>query len=336
MIPHQHGAVQRKGCLGAHDPATCMHCDHLPPAVPRRHWKHEAREGFWHVIADTPELMTRLPRQAHYCAVLAYTSGDDGTTGCYRGPLYAEWDGTDPATVLEELRTCLQSLQVEHDPPMEGLRLWHSGGRGYHLTIPPILIGADAGHPQLPRIYAAMTQQLFPPKIAPSLDRGVYSMRKGRMWRLPNRRRSDTGRHKIPLTVREVLHKPYADLEKLTLRPRKGIFWLPEEELPPCPQLVDVYREAKAVIEHAAELSSSRRHDRQSQPLRTGAGVLFYAFQARGWLGDEIEPGKWVAACPWDAGHTKGEPFDTSSVLFAAGDGDVLGWFHCSHMHCQG
>jgi hypothetical protein len=63
--------------------------------------------------------------------------------------------------------------------------------------------------------------------------------------------------------------------------------------------------------------------------------VLFYAFKARGWLGKELEPGKWSVLCPWNDQHTKGKTFDTSTVLFAPGAGDTLGFLFCSHAHCQ-
>jgi hypothetical protein len=74
---------------------------------------------------------------------------------------------------------------------------------------------------------------------------------------------------------------------------------------------------------------------RHETPAYGGDGVLFYAFQARGWLGDAIEPGKWSVKCLWDDLHTKGTAFNTSTVLFAPGSGDTFGWLHCSHTHCQ-
>jgi primase-like protein len=104
-------------------------------------------------------------------------------------------------------------------------------------------------------MYAAMITRLFPPKVAPTLDRSVYNLGKGRMWRLPNRRRSDTGHYKVPLAMREVLHQPSAALEALTTRPRTGLFWPPEQELSPCPALVQVYQEAMATLEPSAPSS---------------------------------------------------------------------------------
>jgi len=75
-------------------------------------------------------------------------------------------------------------------------------------------------------------------------------------------------------------------------------------------------------------------HDDRPAPV-VGDGVLFHAFSARGELGAQVEPGKWTIACPWASEHTKGEHFDTSTVLFAPSAGEELGWPHCSHGHCS-
>jgi Primase C terminal 1 (PriCT-1) len=137
---------------------------------------------------------------------------------------------------------------TEYDCPLEAIRVWHSGSRGPHWTIPAVVLGAETGHPSLPRIYAAMGQQLFPPSVAPTLDGCVYSGGQGRMWRLPNRRRSENGRYKVPLAMREVLHTPDTAIEALTHRPRKGIFWPADDELSPCRSLVELYHETIASL----------------------------------------------------------------------------------------
>jgi Primase C terminal 1 (PriCT-1) len=241
-----------------HDPTSCHLCKDVPAERYRRHWKHEAKAGAWHVIADGPDLLARVPPPAHFITVLAYRPGRDGSPTHYTGPFYFEFDAGHSADALNDLRRCLQMLEVEMGCPLEAIHVWHSGGRGYHVTIPALVIGVDAGHPSLPRIYAAMITRLFPASVAPTLDRGVYSSGKGRMWRLPNRQRSDTGRYKVPLSSREVLHKSYAELEALTVRRRKGIFWPTDEDLAPCPRLVQFYQQAVTAVMSSPAPSSLR------------------------------------------------------------------------------
>jgi hypothetical protein len=317
-----------------HDSVSCPFCEAIPPDAYRRHWKRERPAGYWHTIADGRELMHRLSPRAHFLTILAYRPGADGFPAHYYGPFYGECDAEDPAQAFADFRRCVQLLETEYGCPPEAVRIWHSGHRGPHWTIPPVVIGAEAGHPLLPQIYEGMIERLFPLSVAPTLDRAVYSKGKGRMWRLPNRRRSDNGRYKVPLSVRELLHKPYEALERLTHRPRTGNFWPSKPELSPCLGLVQLYREVAATVERTG--AHARPPDRPTRNLSGKEGLLFYVFRDRGWLGQAITPGKWAVACPWEDQHTNGERFDTSTILFASDDGDTLGWLHCSHAHCQG
>jgi hypothetical protein len=250
-----------------HDSSACPLCDDVPSDAYRRHWKHEAKAGVWHIIADTPTLMALLPRQAHFLTVLAYRFGAERESH-YRGPLYFEFDTRNAVDALTDLRRCLSIIEVEYGCPLEALHVWHSGGRGFHGTIPPIVIGAEAGHPHLPRIYGAMIDQLFPRGVAPLLDRSIYSSGKGRMWRLPNRQRTDTKQYKVPLSICQVLHKPYADLDALTHQPRKGLFWPADEDLATCSGLSQFYAATAASIEHAPSRQPTLGH------MESGAGGM--------------------------------------------------------------
>src|SRR6266511_3670836 len=188
--------------MSRHELMACRLCEAVTPGAYRRHWKGQGQAGYWHVIVDRPDLMARLPRPAHFVTILSYREAPDGAPAQYRGSLYWEYDAANPGHTLEELRRCMALLEVAYGCPLEAVRVWHSGHGGFHVAIPAAVVGAQTGHPLLTRIYAAMIGRLFPPHLAPSLDRSIYSMGKGRMWRLPNRRRADNGRYKVPVAVR--------------------------------------------------------------------------------------------------------------------------------------
>ena len=84
------------------------------------------------------------------------------------------------------------------------------------------------------------------------------------------------------------------------------------------------------------------RRDRPRPRVPAGldplCSVLGAAFGLMGWLGDELPDGKRMARCPWLSLHTdgRGDGKDSSTVIFAAGDGQVVGGFHCAHGHCAG
>jgi hypothetical protein len=92
-------------------------------------------------------------------------------------------------------------------------------------------------------------------------------------------------------------------------------------------------------VTHAVALGrgrSTRERRAVSSASHTGTGVLYCAFDKRQWIGEELEADKWSCVCPWDVNHTMGARFDTSTVLWAPGRGEEVGWWHCSHAHCQG
>jgi hypothetical protein len=132
-----------------------------------------------------------------------------------------------------------------------------------------------------------------------------------RLYRVPHATRTPGGRPE----AREMVGNPY-QIGVWTCQPTKQ-----ERDL------------AKTL---AKRVKTSRPRQEERQPHGdAGDGALFYAFKARGWVGRQIESGKWAVQCPWQDQHTTGAVFDTSTVLWGPGSGEIWGWLHCSHGHCQ-
>jgi predicted P-loop ATPase len=68
---------------------------------------------------------------------------------------------------------------------------------------------------------------------------------------------------------------------------------------------------------------------------RVTDGLLGAAFAEADMLGRGAGPGRAAVICPWEAEHTGGTRFDSSSVVFSPSNGHEIGWFHCSHEHCR-
>jgi hypothetical protein len=81
-----------------------------------------------------------------------------------------------------------------------------------------------------------------------------------------------------------VLHKSSAEIEGLTVRPRKGIFWLPDEDLSPCHGLVTVYQRAiTTVMSSPPPLTTPAEHGHIPQGQRNAAlASLAGAMRRRG------------------------------------------------------
>jgi hypothetical protein len=131
-----------------------------------------------------------------------------------------------------------------------------------------------------------------------------------RLYRVPHATRTRGGRSE----AREVIGNPY-HIGPWTCEPA------PDE------------RELAKTLGKKPSKRVPREH--RHAVVSVGDGVLFYAFKARGWVGETLDSGKWSVKCPWEDQHSKGATFNTSTVLFAPGSGDTFGWLHCSHAHCQ-
>lgn len=69
------------------------------------------------------------------------------------------------------------------------------------------------------------------------------------------------------------------------------------------------------------------------------AGLLATLLAARGWLGRELQPGKWACRCPSSSERGDHGLEHDSCVIWAAcwaaDPSATLGWLHCSHNRCR-
>ena len=108
----------------------------------------------------------------------------------YSGPMYFDLDGEDIETVIEKAKNLMGKLIGDYDFNPNALRMYATGGRGFHFEIPWetfIPKPSKQGISRLPAIYREMAYELY----VDTLDMRVYSARKGRMWRTPGVKREN-------------------------------------------------------------------------------------------------------------------------------------------------
>lgn len=141
----------------------------------------------------------------------------------YAGPLYFDFDldtndedGLSKTT--DSFKLFLVRLQEEFQVNLNCLKLFATGGRGYHIEVPMRVFMSKVpptGVAMLPLVYREMALDL----AIETLDLAIYSTRKGRMWRVPNLERAN-GRYKVPISVHEALHMDGETYLRLTSAPR--------------------------------------------------------------------------------------------------------------------
>lgn len=166
-------------------------------------------EDQWHEALAEHRCKILEGRKPAFVTVLdAFTSPDD-TWGRdeyakmkYSGPLYFDWDAEEISTTIPQFQKFLVNLQ-EMGVNLGSLRLYATGGRGFHLEIPQAVFMTKVpktGVTALPYIYKEMAMEM----VVDTLDMRVYTGRRGRMWRVPGVVRTN-GKYKVPISVADAL-----------------------------------------------------------------------------------------------------------------------------------
>ncbi len=223
------------------------------------YWKEEAKERPWKQIPDTPKaLELSIKQDAMYSTWMSFSKPPkDGEPEPIRfGDFPLDFDDAkDPGKALKDLKAlCLVHLPEIYDVDPYSIKFYLSGGKGFHAIIPAELFGAQAGDPRLPLIYkkiATLWKEQFNLK---TLDLSLYCMGRGKMFRLPNIKRSN-GLYKVPLTLEEVQDLPIEKLTALGAAPR-GIEPV-ECDLSPRAELAELYKIYKKEVHQALEKQKS-------------------------------------------------------------------------------
>lgn len=183
-------------------------------------YKPNKRER-WHLVGEKQD----LPSPAAFQTVLMVSADPDGISDeaearsqlKYLGPMYFDLDGEDIDAVLADAVSLLDQLKENWGVDSKYLSLFLSGKKGVHITLPAKLFGVTSSRALLPLVWSKFADKF----TQTSVDRGVYSLGKGRMWRTTGVKRPDTGTYKIQVTeaeMRSLNSEQYHELVK-TARP---------------------------------------------------------------------------------------------------------------------
>ena len=144
-----------------------------------------------------------------------------------------------------------RDLALTHLPDLYGadpydLRFFMSGKKGLHIEAPAECFGAENGDTHLPKIWKRIASEFKTAFDLPTLDMSIYNMKSGKLWRIPNVKRSN-GRYKVPIELEELRDLSEADLIELTKSPRE-IDVINDDPPEVCPDLKNLYDDAKAFV----------------------------------------------------------------------------------------
>lgn len=157
-------------------------------------------------LSEHREKIVKEKRPAFVTVLDAHSSPEEGWdreqyAGMkYSGPFYVDFDAETADATIPQFQKFLAALS-DMGVNLRSLRLYATGGRGFHIEIPQAVFMAKVprtGVTALPYLYREMAMQM----VVDTLDLRVYTGRKGRMWRTPGVERSN-GKFKVPILVED-------------------------------------------------------------------------------------------------------------------------------------
>ncbi len=146
------------------------------------------------------------------------------TVAGYDGPALATFlpldfdDEKNPGRALVTVRRALGILHERYSVPVESVRCYYSGAKGFHVEVPSGAFGGFEPSQHIASRLRQLVQILFPAADRISCDRAIYE--KLRLWRWPNTRHGKTGLYKVPLTGDEILTLTLDQIRMLAKAPR--------------------------------------------------------------------------------------------------------------------
>jgi len=187
-----------------------------------RYFKGHEKKGVWDAIkVGTPEEEAALVDEKYgFCTVLAVNQAagfQQTLTGelHYTGPFYLDIDSPDLSKSIKTAKKAIDKMGDSGVNPAH-CTVWLSGKKGLHITLPMHIFTDAVEMVDLPLIYRELAKSMH----VGDVDWEVYTRGKGRMWRLPNRKREDTGTYKVLVTAQELDKLNVKEYHKMVSEPR--------------------------------------------------------------------------------------------------------------------
>ncbi|MBC8466724.1 MAG: AAA family ATPase [Deltaproteobacteria bacterium] len=187
------------------------------------YWKEEPQQRAWKLLPDNgTEIEKAIQAGAMFKTWTSFSSDPGNGKEVTRfGDFPLDFDSGDPKKALNDMRTlCLSHLPDLYNVDPYCIEFFCSGSKGFHAVIPCETFGAQTGDVSLPLIYKKIAVLFKETFDLQTLDLSLYNMRKGKMFRLPNVKRSN-GRFKVPLSLEEVRDLSFQELWDLSKEPRQ-------------------------------------------------------------------------------------------------------------------
>jgi hypothetical protein len=191
-------------------------------------------------VGDLGQLAQRYGRSDCFCTYFLFDNGlqeyvrdNHASVAGYQGPCAANYlpmdiDSPDVGQALETARGVTRYLLDRLGVPEEGVAVYYSGMKGFHVNVASTALGNGGPATDLPAVYREMRRAIVQearPAYPEAVDHSISD--RLRLLRMPNTRHSKSGLYKVPLHIEELMNYKPHEIKHLAQKPRDP--WLTDE-----------------------------------------------------------------------------------------------------------
>lgn len=242
-------------------------------------YMHEAKQT-WRSCSVAELSSMRETSRPRYVTWAATDFDGNQAAANYRAEFIpVDIDFADIADAIESARHFAGRLRALIGADTDSCRAYLSGSKGFHVELPASLFGDNSALEgiRLPKIARNLIEQL---DVA-GMDKVIYSLGKGRMWREPNVQRENQ-RFKVPIEWQELESLTPAGYERSVGQPRGDVTWPVVHT--PNPTLVAMWAAAAVEVEAAEAARLQRIKEIEAEEPDVGELFLLRVRCALCWL----------------------------------------------------
>lgn len=156
-----------------------------------------------------------------YATVFQYNNEDQNNSDLF-GPLYIDLDtdfknDNEYKKLKEDLSRIVTYLKLQYNIPVEYIRFFFTGKKGFHLIIPAKVFGVKP-RKDLNYLYKEIAKELNDNTIYKIVDTQIYD--KKRLLRVVNTINCKTGLYKVPISYEDIVKFSYEEIVEYASSPK--------------------------------------------------------------------------------------------------------------------
>jgi hypothetical protein len=194
-------------------------------------------------LDDIDSVRERFKNRDVFATIFIYNHEDQDQSDLY-GPLYVDLDLTinteiDYEKIKKDLSLVVTSLTTFYHVPLEFIKIYFSGHKGFHVIVPPEVFGIEPNR-ELNGIFRFIATDLKNISLFKTVDTGIYDNK--RLLRLPNSVHSETELYKVPVSYEFIRASTWSDIQQYASEPHDMDYSEPRPMADACLKFEEMYK----------------------------------------------------------------------------------------------